>query len=101
MKELIERIALYNSSHGWRDYIKSFEDADKVIVKLALIITEVSEAIESVRKQDFNNFKEELADIIIRTLDLSDILFIDIEKEIDLKMDKNEKRPYKHGGKVV
>ena len=39
-------------------------------VKLALIITEISEAIEAVRKGDEENFKEEIADTFVRLFDL-------------------------------
>jgi NTP pyrophosphatase (non-canonical NTP hydrolase) len=41
--------------------------------------------------------EEELADVIIRTLDLCGSLGIDIEKHIELKMKYNESREYKHG----
>lgn len=43
------------------------------------------------------NFREELADTVIRVLDLTEALGIDIEDEIDKKMQRNEERPYRHG----
>jgi len=66
---------------------------------LMLIVGEVSEAMEGLRKGDKDNFKEELADIVIRTADLAGGLGIDLEAEIIKKMEKNKKRPYKHGKK--
>lgn len=41
--------------------------------------------------------EEELADIIIRALDVSRRLGIDIERAINVKHLYNTKRPYKHG----
>lgn len=62
-----------------------------------LIVTELSEAMESYRNRDDENFKEEIADTFIRLFDLCGGLDIDIEREILKKMQKNKKRPYKHG----
>jgi len=64
---------------------------------LMLIVTELAEAMEGYRKQDKENFKEELADAFIRLLDLCGGLKIDIEDEIVRKSMKNKNRPYKHG----
>ena len=64
---------------------------------LMLIVTELAEAMEAHRKQDHENFKEEIADAFIRLLDLCGGLKIDIEDEIDRKSQKNKNRPYKHG----
>jgi NTP pyrophosphatase (non-canonical NTP hydrolase) len=95
--------------------------------RIALIHSEVSEALEADRKAkysepfdrfvwfddwdegeksfdrfNFNNYfkgttEDELADVIIRTLDLCGHLGIDIERHIELKMKYNESREYKHG----
>ena len=64
---------------------------------LMLIVTELAEAMEGYRKQDHDNFREELADAYIRLFDLCGGLGIDIEKEIATKSEKNKARPYKHG----
>ncbi|MBZ4662791.1 MAG: MazG nucleotide pyrophosphohydrolase domain protein [Caloramator sp.] len=68
-----------------------------IAARLALIHSEVSEALEAIRKGDKENFKEELADIVIRVFDLCGGLSIDLEHEIEKKMEKNKQRPYKHG----
>lgn len=65
--------------------------------RLMLITGEVAEAHEALRKNDINNFREEIADVIIRCLDLCGGLEIDIQTEIYKKMEKNKSRPYKHG----
>jgi NTP pyrophosphatase (non-canonical NTP hydrolase) len=64
---------------------------------LMLIVTELAEAMESYRRQEEDNFREELADTCIRLFDLCGGLHIDIAKEIEKKAFKNKTRPYKHG----
>ena len=77
---------------------KGFWDEKRNIGEaLMLIVTELAEAMESHRKQDDANFKEEIADTFIRLLDLCGGLNIDIEEEIAKKSEKNKARPYKHG----
>lgn len=64
---------------------------------LMLIVSELGEAQEALRKNNWDNFKEELADVAIRLADLCGGLEINLEEEIKKKMLKNETRPYKHG----
>lgn len=66
---------------------------------LAMIHSEVSEALEADRKGDVENFAEELADICIRTFDLAGLRGIDLEKVLLAKMKQNQDRPYKHDKK--
>lgn len=76
---------------------ETFDDVDLLLSKLALVHSEVSEATEAVRHGDAANFAEELADAVIRILDISASLGIDLEQAIEDKMEKNEGRPYMHG----
>lgn len=81
-------------SKGWHD------EERETGTLLALIHSEVSEALEADRKGNEENFAEELADVCIRTFDLCGSRGIDLEKAIIEKMEKNKSRPYKHGGKA-
>ncbi len=105
---------------------KGFHEGEKNIGEmLALIHSEVSEALEADRKGKYNtygmlsmngwvqnkNFKEafekstkdtfedELADIIIRVMDLAGMKGIDLEQHITAKMRYNSMRENKHGKK--
>lgn len=80
-------------SKGWHD-----EEREMGTI-LALIHGEVSEAMEADRKNDTDNFKEELADIVIRVFDLCGLEEIDLEAAINKKMEYNKTRSYKHGNK--
>jgi NTP pyrophosphatase (non-canonical NTP hydrolase) len=80
-------------SKGWHDTPR------ETGTLLALIHSEVSEALEADRKGDQENFVEELADVCIRIFDLCGAKNMDLEKAITEKMDKNRGRSYKHGGK--
>lgn len=81
-------------SKGWHD--KKRETG----TLLALIHSEVSEALEADRKGDVENFAEELADVCIRIFDLCGLKSIDLEQAILKKMDFNKGRPHMHGGKA-
>lgn len=81
-------------SKGWHD------EPRETGTVLALIHSEVSEALEADRKGDQENFEEELADVCIRIFDLCGSRGIDLEASIQKKMEKNKGRSYKHGGKA-
>lgn len=66
-------------------------------VALALLHSEISEALESLREDDHENFAEELADIIIRAGDLAGTSEVDLQEEVAMKMAENKGRDYKHG----
>lgn len=81
-------------SKGWHD------EERETGTLLALIHSEVSEALEADRKGDTENFAEELADVCIRVFDLCGANGIDLESAILNKMERNKTRSYKHGGKA-
>lgn len=87
--------------HGfWSDYDATDRiQFDKLVIlsKLALIVSEVGEAVEAVRTGNAEELGEELADIIIRTLDMAHQLGYDVQSEVYSKMQYNITRPFKHG----
>lgn len=74
-------------------------DGEAMLGKLMLVTTEVAEAAEAVRNEDIENFREELADIIIRTVDLAHSCGISIGRAVDEKMKRNATRAHRHGRK--
>ena len=62
--------------------------------EFCLLYGEVGEAYEAYRKKK-NDLGEELADIAIYLLGISELLGFDLEKEIKNKMEINKNRVYK------
>lgn len=86
---------------GFHKQVWTEEEKD-LMLKLALIGTEVSEAIQEVKRNGLNCdtkklVAEELADIIIRVGDLSRIIGIALEREVNIKMLRNKMRKENYG----
>lgn len=89
--------------HGWWEQPRSVGEV------LMLMVTELSEAMEAYRSGNppsskitgFSQMEEELADVVIRLLDFAGAYDLDIEGALTAKMDYNETRPYRHGGKLA
>ena len=86
-----------------KGFWNSAPDINFVLSKIALIHSEGSEVLEAVRKtQGSKAIAEELADILIRTLDLYEGMkknydLPDLDLVMKNKMDKNSTRPHMHG----
>ncbi len=79
---------------GWWD--RERNDAELI----ALMHSELSEALQALRNNEpLEKVAEELADCIIRIFDYCGFKNIDLEKAILEKIEKNKKRPYRHGNK--
>lgn len=105
-----QRLVHDNSvQHGfWPDRTTSV-----VPEKLCLIHSEVSEALEAYRDPGHDpldywldgakpeGLGAELADVVIRVMDLCGGFGIDLEKCIAEKHEYNRSRPIKHGGKRI
>lgn len=77
---------------------------DKVGNKLALVHSEVTEVLEAIRKnQGSEKVVEEMADVIIRLLDIyaamrnEEELIHSLDEVLENKLNKNKERPKLHG----
>lgn len=87
--------------------------ADRIAGMLLMVVDEVLEATDHVRKMPptdlgsigFDLFKEqitgELADIVIRVADVAGWLEVDLGKAVADKLNANKDRPQRHGGKLL
>jgi len=93
---------------GWHQTLTYPLTTERQMTNLALIHSEVSEAVEAVRKDPAHQM-EELADIIIRVVEYAEMLCIDTPQvsltvAVNEKMRKNRERldvPARAGGKVI
>lgn len=82
---------------------KGFWDNERNVGEmLMLIVSELGEAIEAHRTgklglEEKDTFEDELADTAIRLFDMCGGLGIDLEKQIEWKMNFNKSREAKHG----
>lgn len=87
------------TSSNWNDLQSVILEIarSEISQKLALIHSEVSEALEAVREGSKEEFAEELADVLIRTADLAGALQINLSAAVASKLEKNKSRPFRHG----
>lgn len=113
INKLVKEVHINAKEHGWWEKERSFGEL------IALCHSELSEALEEHRKGMEPNetylsvyadnidlskpegIPSELADTVIRIMDMCGYYGIDLEAAIKEKMEYNRTRPYKHGGKVI
>ncbi len=80
--------------------VKKGFNIDNIEMEFCYLYGEIAEAYEAyLRKKE--DLGEELADVAIYLMGLSEILGIDLQKEIELKIEKNKNRVYKVENKVA
>jgi NTP pyrophosphatase (non-canonical NTP hydrolase) len=117
---LIQEAYNNSSSHGfWDEYIKILAvldttcpggkysekfELDTKLSKIALIVSELGEAVEGVRKfkldehcVEFTSEEIEMADAVIRIADYCGAFGLRLAQAILAKMEYNATRPYMHG----
>lgn len=113
LAEMKAEVANVNQANGWFNDDRTFGE------DIALIHSEVSEALEAYRQWEFQDMTptfgdentrgwakpegvgSEFADVLIRLLDSCFRAGIDLEFEYERKIGYNRTRGYKHGGKKL
>lgn len=116
--EMTEEVRVINSEKGWYDSERSFGEM------IALLHSEVSEMLEAFRDWDLKDSTKqecevcsgecscphlckpqgvasEMADVLIRLLDMSSRYNVDLAAEYERKIAYNCTRPYRHGGRTL
>ncbi|MCL6453568.1 MAG: hypothetical protein K6T78_08065 [Alicyclobacillus sp.] len=94
LQALIRDVHATAVAKGWHD------DPVPLPVHLALIHSEVSEALQADRKGEGDAaVAEELADVVIRVFDTAAAHRLDLADALLTKMETNKRRPYRHGGR--
>ena len=117
LTELRDYCGTQANKNGWHDdYPEDDKEKERlwIAVKAGLIAAEAHEAIEELRKghdpdhqyKSHNGTKSEgflveLADVVIRVMDLCWVLDLDIESAVMRKLRDNDKRGRRHGGKKL
>ncbi len=114
LNDIANKVFAANSSKGFWEYPgwaaepdgtmrKMFLDMKKT-EKICLMHTELSEALEGVRKDlksdkipEFSSEEEEMADVFIRLMDYAGGFKLRLGQAILAKLAYNESRAYKHG----
>lgn len=106
-EQLAKETHAINVANGWNackpsDWdITNEASVNKIAAKIALMHSELSEALEALRKDKRENFVEEMADTYIRIIDTVYGLGFDLIAAVVKKLEKNKSRGFKHGGKAI
>jgi len=107
LNKLCQEAHLNAIEHGWWEEERTFGEL------IALVHSELSEALEEFRRSieptEIYYYKSgkpcgipiELADVLIRIFDMCGKYGIDLDKAVQIKMEYNKTRPWRHNNKKI
>ena len=88
LEELKNRIKSFNIDRDW----EQFHSPDNLAKSISIEAGELLECFQWNNEYDLENVTDEMADVFVYLLDLSDKLGIDLIDATNKKMDKNEQK---------
>ena len=96
IKDLIEKIKKFRDDRDWMQFHNHKDMAISLCLEAAEVLEHFQwkspEKIEAHVKNDKAEIAEELADVAIYLLELSDNLNIDLKQAVEKKLEKNDKK---------
>jgi len=93
MKELIQKVVMFRDKRNW----KQFHNAKDLAISLSIEASELLENFqwktsEEAVKENLEDIKDEVADVVIYAMLLSNELDFNLEEVIEQKIKKNEEK---------
>jgi dCTP diphosphatase len=93
MKEVLERIRTFRDERDWLQFHDPKNLATSIAIEAAELLEEFqwksSEESKRHARENLESVADEIADVAIYLLELTDLLGIDLEAAINSKLDKN------------
>ena len=88
MKEIIDKIIKFRDERDW----KQFHKPENLAISISLEASELLEHFQWNNEFDKEGVNEELADVMIYCIMMTDVLNVDIKEIMEKKLEKNKEK---------